>query len=108
MSQFKSMNANDLKKMRDDAVPHILLDVRMDQEVEICRIDGSTHIVMDEVPANLDQLDKDKKIIVHCKSGGRSAKVAQFLVQEGFGDVTNLEGGILGWIQDVDNSLTPY
>lgn len=77
--------------------PLLLLDVREPYEVEMGAIEGSTHIPMQQVPARIDELPRDQDIVVYCKMGGRSARVQQFLEQEGFTRVRNLAGGIQAW-----------
>ena len=85
-----------------------LLDVREDSEREICSI-GGTHIPLGELTQRVSELDSTKSWVIYCKMGGRSAQACQFLSQHaGFSDVTNLEGGILKYQEEVDQSLTPY
>ena len=85
-----------------------LLDVRNPEEIEICRIAGSTVIPLPELAGRLSELPRDRPIVVHCKSGGRSAKAADLLRKKGFGPVANLTGGILRWADEVDPSLPKY
>ena len=63
---------------------------------------------MNEIPERHSELMPDQKIIVLCKVGGRSAQVGNFLDENGFTDVTNLDGGILSWIDQCDSSLAKY
>jgi rhodanese-related sulfurtransferase len=86
----------------------ILLDVREDWELAIARVDGAVHIPMGDVPARLGELDPTGEIAVLCRSGGRSAQVARYLEQNGFGNVWNVAGGILAWSEQVDPSLQQY
>jgi len=86
----------------------ILLDVRTTQEVFVSSINGSIHIPMNDIPARMNELDKDKEIIVQCKSGKRSAKVCEFLINNEFKNVKNLEGGIIAWSEQVDSSVLIY
>ena len=85
-----------------------LLDVRNLEEIAICRIEGSTVIPLPELPRRLGELDPSVPMVVHCKSGMRSAKAIGVLRDAGFGRLRNLTGGILGWIKDVDPSLPSY
>jgi rhodanese-related sulfurtransferase len=75
--------------------PHII-DVRETWEVEESRIPGSQNIPLGTLPEKLDDLDelKNEEVIVHCKSGGRSASAKAFLTQQGFTNVRNLLGGM--------------
>lgn len=86
----------------------ILVDVRNDNEVFLSKIDPSIHIPMNEVPNRINELHKNKEIIVQCKSGKRSAKVCEYLSQNGFSDVKNLAGGILAWSKEIDSSIIVY
>lgn len=61
-----------------------------------------------QVPERLAELDKEQHIIVHCKSGGRSQRIAQYLSAAGFKKVSNLTGGIIEWIEKIDPSLQKY
>lgn len=87
-----------------------VLDVRKPHEAEIVKLDFADLLRPHEevLAGNLDGIPKDRPVLVHCKMGGRSAKAAQALVDAGFTDVTNLDGGITGWAQQVDPSLPTY
>ena len=86
----------------------MLLDIREDQEVSICSIEGSTHIPMNDIPAKLEELPKDKPLVVMCHVGGRSFQVTQWLLSNGFDNALNLEGGIAAWSQEIDSSVPTY
>jgi adenylyltransferase/sulfurtransferase len=85
-----------------------LLDVREPREFEIARIPGSTLIPLGELPKRLNEVPTDKDVIVHCKSGVRSAKAVNLLREHGYTRVKNLKGGILDWIAKVDPTLSAY
>jgi adenylyltransferase/sulfurtransferase len=84
-----------------------LLDVREAYEQQICSI-GGLLIPLAELPARLTELDPKQHTVVYCRSGGRSAKACELLVQAGFAQVSNLDGGILRWQAEIDNSLARY
>ena len=86
----------------------ILLDVRTEQEVFISKIKGSIHMPMNDVPSRMTELDKEKEIIVQCKSGKRSAKICEFLSNNSFNNVKNLRGGIIAWSEEIDSSIIVY
>lgn len=96
-----------LKSQSDDL---FLLDVREENEVEICRIDGSVHIPMNLIPLYLDKIPDDKQIVIYCHHGVRSLNVAYYLVNNGFDDDTlyNLKGGIDDWAIEIDPSMHRY
>ena len=87
---------------------HVLLDVREAVELQMAALDDVVHIPMGEIPARIDELDRDKTIICLCKSGGRSAQVGRYLLEQGFTQVVNLAGGINAWSEDVDASVPLY
>jgi molybdopterin/thiamine biosynthesis adenylyltransferase/rhodanese-related sulfurtransferase/molybdopterin converting factor small subunit len=91
---------------RGDAIK--IVDVREPNEYQINRIAGSTLIPLGDVAKRYNELDPAEEIVVQCKSGGRSAKAADFLRSVGFKRVLNLTGGILDWIDKVDPSQPKY
>ena len=86
----------------------VLLDVREADELQVAAVEGAVHIPMAEIPARLNELDKNKTIVCMCHSGGRSAHVAAFLLDQGYEQVINLAGGIDGWSAEVDDSIPRY
>ncbi|MCF7821770.1 MAG: molybdopterin-synthase adenylyltransferase MoeB [Mariprofundaceae bacterium] len=97
-----------LKQMLDDDPDLYILDVREPHELAICRIKNSWEIPLGILPLRYAEVPKERPVIVHCKMGGRSAQAVQFLQSKGYTNVSNLAGGILRWIDDVDPSLTKY
>jgi molybdopterin/thiamine biosynthesis adenylyltransferase/rhodanese-related sulfurtransferase/molybdopterin converting factor small subunit len=103
------ITAKDLKAELDAGKPIVIVDVREPQEYQINRIPGSVLIPLGELPQRYEQeLDRNAAIVCQCKSGARSAKATAFLRTMGFGNVRNLTGGILGWIDQVDPSQPKY
>ena len=88
--------------------PPLLLDVRQPWEYDICKLENSVLIPMSTIPANLDQLDKDRETVVICHHGVRSRRVAYFLEQAGFTNVINLRGGLDAWARSVDVHMATY
>ena len=101
------ISSSDLKA-RIDKKDVWVLDVREPREYEINRIPGSTLIPLGELPKRLDEVPKDQDVVVHCKSGVRSAKAVNLLKEKGFTRVQNLRGGILDWIARVDPDQPTY
>ncbi|MCI0377041.1 MAG: molybdopterin-synthase adenylyltransferase MoeB [Gemmataceae bacterium] len=85
-----------------------ILDVRNPEEFQICRIPGSVLLPLPQLPQRFGELDKNKDMVVHCKSGMRSAKAIQFLKQQGFTKLKNLKGGILAWADKIDRTMAKY
>lgn len=86
----------------------VMIDVREDHELAISRLPNAVHMPMGEVPGRLAELDRDRPLVVLCRSGGRSGQVVQYLQQQGFEDVYNLAGGINEWAETLDPTLTVY
>lgn len=76
-----------------------ILDVRTQQEYDEGRINGSTLIPVQVLDKRLSEIPKDKKILVYCRTGHRSAQASEILVNNGFKDVYNMKGGIEEWIK---------
>jgi len=98
----------ELKKKMDAQEPFVLIDVREPHEYQISRIPGSKLIPLGEVPKRMNELDSADEIVVHCKSGMRSAKAVDLLMKSGFLKIHNLKGGILAWSDQVDPSVPKY
>jgi rhodanese-related sulfurtransferase len=90
----------------------VVLDVREPRELQTASIqaDGFTllHIPMGDIPARLAELDASQPVACLCHHGGRSQRVAAFLVQNGFAHVANIAGGIDAWAQEVDAGVPRY
>ncbi len=84
------------------------VDVREQFEWDIAHINGTRLVPLGTLHQSLDTFDKNRDIVIHCKSGARSRKAANTLIDAGFTRVWNVEGGILRWADDVDNSLAKY
>ena len=106
------MTPKELKARMDKGNAPYLLDIREPHEVEICSIktDNGGHIPMQQIPGRFQELDtyRDKELVVYCRSGGRSANVANYLRAQGFKTVINLSGGILGWATEVEPGMAKY
>jgi molybdopterin/thiamine biosynthesis adenylyltransferase/rhodanese-related sulfurtransferase len=100
----------ELKEMIDAGKDFALIDVREPHEYEIVRIPGATLIPKDRIISGeaLSELPQDKPIVLHCKSGARSADALAALHQAGFRDAVHVGGGVLAWAKQVDPSLPTY
>ncbi len=107
-TDMKSISVTELKELMDNGNDFQLIDVREPYENDICTLNGEL-IPMGEVPANVEKIDRTKQVVVHCRSGKRSASIIDFLEQNyGFTNLYNLNGGILAWIAEVDPSMESY
>ena len=86
----------------------LLLDVREPWEYHMCRIENSTLIPMRQIPQAVEELNPEQETIVICHHGVRSRRVGQYLIQSGFKNVINLEGGIDAWARQIDPQMTTY
>ena len=102
------ISPSELKARREAGTGPLVVDVREPWELDVARIPDVLHIPMAQIPSRLGELDPHQEIVVMCRSGGRSTKVAQFLDSKGFSSVANLTGGILAWSRDVDPSVRAY
>jgi adenylyltransferase/sulfurtransferase len=105
-----TISARELKAMQDNGDNIFLVDVREPNEYEIVSIPGATLIPKGEFlsGAALERLPQDKRIVLHCKSGMRSAECLAIVKDAGFSDAVHVGGGVLAWISQVDPSLPEY
>ncbi|MDP9009804.1 MAG: rhodanese-like domain-containing protein [Pseudomonadota bacterium] len=103
------LNPREFLDRRESGEEMTLLDVREDWEVALAPVPTHTvHIPMATLSDRIGELDPNKETVVICRSGGRSAQVAQFLERQGFGKVFNLSGGILAWSRVIDPRIPQY
>ena len=105
---IQEIDVKTLNKKISNKENFILLDVRTDSEYFLSNIEGAIHIPMNDIPNKLNTIDKNKEIIVQCKSGKRSAKVCQFLLNNNYENVKNLKGGIIAWANEIDPTIMVY
>jgi molybdopterin/thiamine biosynthesis adenylyltransferase/rhodanese-related sulfurtransferase len=101
------ITVKELKRRRDAGETVFLLDVREPYEYQIAQI-GGTLIPQNDVPQRLNEIPRDREIIVQCRSGARSQKIAELLKQSGYSQVVNLAGGILAWSDEIDPKVQKY
>lgn len=87
---------------------HVLLDVREQMELDICKIPGSVHIPMGEIAERLNEIPSEKLVVVYCHHGRRSMMVANVLQQNGFKNLLNMQGGIDLYAEQCDASMSRY
>jgi sulfur-carrier protein adenylyltransferase/sulfurtransferase len=101
------ISVKELKARRDAGEDIFLLDVREPYEFQIAQIGGKL-IPQNDVPNRLEEIPRDREIIVHCRSGARSQRIAELLKQAGYPQVVNVAGGILAWSDEIDPSVQKY
>jgi rhodanese-related sulfurtransferase len=99
------IDPRELKARLDAGEDILIVDVREDWELRQSRVSRAIHIPMDDIPAALDRIPKDKPVVIMCHVGERSAQVVFWLQTKGYTNVYSLEGGISRWARDVDPSV---
>jgi molybdopterin/thiamine biosynthesis adenylyltransferase/rhodanese-related sulfurtransferase len=105
-----TITATELKELMDSGEKIFLVDVRERNEYEIVSIPGSVLIPKDQFlsGAALERLPHDRRIVLHCKSGARSAECLAVVKNAGFADAVHVGGGVLAWVSQIDPSLPAY
>lgn len=101
------ISVEDLAELINKGASFRLIDVREPHEHEICNLGGEV-MPLGTLAERVGELDPNAHIVLHCRSGARSAKAATSLRISGFENAWNVNGGILAWIDRIDSSLTRY
>ena len=101
------LSVKELKRRIDSGEDVFILDVREPYEYQIANIGGKL-IPQNDVPQRLAEIDRNREIVVQCRSGGRSQRIAELLAQSGYPMVVNLAGGILAWADEIDPKMQKY
>jgi rhodanese-related sulfurtransferase len=102
------MTVAELAENRRQGERFFLLNVREDWELAICAVPDAAHVPMAELPSRLEELPDDRRLVVICHHGLRSAQVVAWLRAQGLTNAVNLSGGIDAWVKEVDPSLPSY
>jgi molybdopterin/thiamine biosynthesis adenylyltransferase/rhodanese-related sulfurtransferase len=104
---IQEITATELKSRQDRGEKLFILDVREPHEYQICNLNGKL-IPLGELPRRVNELDSSVEMVVHCRSGKRSADAIHFLQTAGFKKLLNLKGGVLAWADEVDPKMPKY
>ncbi len=104
---MKEVTVQELKDMLDRNDEFQLIDVREPFEYEVSNLNG-INIPLAGIVIEADKIDRDKPVIIQCRSGKRSAQAVMLLEQQGFDNLANLKGGILAWKEEIDPELDVY
>lgn len=105
---MKEVTVQELKEMMDSKADFQLIDVREPHEYDICNLEGEL-IPMSDIPNNVDKISRDKKVVIHCRSGKRSGDMLLWLEKNhGFTNLYNLKGGVLAWAKEIDPEFPTY
>ncbi len=105
---MKEISVSELKEMMDQGKDFQLIDVREPNEYEFANLGGEL-IPLGTVADNAGKINRDKPVVIHCRSGARSGQAVRMLEQQhGFKNLHNLKGGILAWSAEIDPSIPRY
>jgi rhodanese-related sulfurtransferase len=105
----EEISATDLKRRMEEGGDIQLIDVRQPEEWAFAKIEGAKLIPLGEIMNRMSELDEHREVVIHCKSGMRSARAVEALQRAGFkGSLKNLRGGITAWSNEVDPKVPKY
>ena len=105
---MKEITVQELKGLQDSGADFQLIDVREPHEYDFCNLNGEL-IPQGDIPDSVDKIDRDKKVVIYCRSGARSGNMVQWLERNHqFENLYNLKGGILAWAREIDPSMPTY
>lgn len=104
---LKEITAGEFERLRASGEPYQLIDVREPYEYDIANLGGEL-MPQGKILDFLEKISKDRKVVVHCRSGKRSSKVIRDLEGMGFTNLLNLRGGLLAYAESIDPSLAKY
>ncbi|CAN5582157.1 hypothetical protein BH11BAC2_BH11BAC2_23750 [soil metagenome] len=105
---MKEKTVVELKEMMDSGAEFQLIDVREPHEFDVCNINGEL-LPLGDLLSGVDNISKTIPVIIHCRSGARSAAAINELEKRfGFENLYNLKGGILAWVKEIDPTLSTY
>jgi adenylyltransferase/sulfurtransferase len=100
--------AKELKRLIDSGAHFTLIDVREQNEYDLCHINGSRLMPLSQLRSRVKELDVTNEYVLYCHTGERSGRAVNLLSQLGFKNVKNLEGGIDAWAAEIDRSMPKY
>jgi adenylyltransferase/sulfurtransferase len=105
---MKEVTVQELQSLKNSGADFQLIDVREPYEYDICNLEGEL-IPMSEIPNNVDKIARDKKVVIHCRSGKRSGDMLLWLEKNhNFNNLYNLKGGVLAWSKEIDPEMPVY
>ena len=108
LTMVQEITVTQLKQWQEEEKDFQLVDVRKQFEWDIANLNADL-IILDTLPNNVDKISKDKPVVIHCRSGARSANAIRFLQEKhGYTNLYNLKGGILAWASEIDSSMATY
>ncbi len=108
MESVTQIRASELADRLKAANGPLLVDVRTPNEWQLCKIAGAIHLPLNQLAHRLEELDREREVVLYCHQGIRSQQAADFLAWQGFKHIYNLVGGIDAWSTEVDPSVARY
>lgn len=110
MSSIPEISPTELNERLGQGDDIVLVDVREGYEREIADLPdrGQLHIPVADIPQRFAEIPREAEVVIYCRSGGRSGQATAFLMAQGYENVTNMSGGVLGWRAEVDPTLEEY
>jgi rhodanese-related sulfurtransferase len=105
---IQNLSPHEVKRLLDTEKNVKLIDVREKWEYEYATIEGAENIPLSVFVHSVNKIDNNNKIILYCHHGSRSYQACSYLVRNGFNDVTNMDGGIDAWADQVEPSMQRY
>lgn len=104
------IDVHELRRRVDAGEPLQIVDVREPHEWRLCNLSdlGAVLVPLDELPERVDELARDRPVVVHCRTGPRSERAVRYLRERGVENAFNLAGGIRAWAQEIDPSMPTY
>jgi len=96
---IKEIDAQQLAERMQQPDDILVLDIRSDMEVAQGCLPHAQHLPMHLIPLKIQDLPKDKEVILYCRSGSRSYHACSYLAQQGYNNAVNLRGGIIAWVR---------
>ncbi len=107
MRQLSAIELSALLQSSAELRP-VVIDVRESWEWQVAKIEGATHLPMNEIPNRIQEIDSTHPTVVICHHGVRSLQVIAYLQRMGFDNLHNLQGGIDAWSRTVDSTVPLY
>jgi rhodanese-related sulfurtransferase len=103
-----AIDVETLDAWRREGRDFVLLDVREDWELAICRFEAALHIPLQQLPARAGEVPGDRPVVTVCHHGMRSAQAMQWLRRMDLAQAVNLEGGIDAWARKIEPGMETY
>jgi adenylyltransferase/sulfurtransferase len=108
MSRTENLSPAALVARLKEPAPPVLIDVREEWEWTLGHLPDALHVPMGQLPKRLNELPRDRDLVLYCHHGSRSYRAMEFLRQMGFDHVAHLDGGVAAWVDEVSADIGRY